>query len=247
MSLPPAKVVGCDFSGTVASNPTSSELKKGDRIAGVIHGCKDTHTGAFAEYLTADPRMCFQVPEHVPLHEACTLGVGWVSATQALQQRLFKDYVTPESSTGEKKGEDALLIYSAATNTGMHSIQQARILYPAIYIIAIASAQHHARLQALGADVCFDYHSPRIESDVKALGMGVTRAIDCHSEGPSTVLCANLMNPGGRIVRTLPPGMIQGTVPKHMSANEWILSYTALGKVGNSPSCGSPYNIASAD
>ena len=119
----------------------------------------------------------------------------------------------------------------------MHTVQQAHLLYPSIYIIAVASAQHHSRLQALGADICFDYKSPTIEKDVKALGKNVTRAIDCHSEGPSTVSCARLMGDGrgeaphGRIVRTLPPGMIQGTVPPGVRANDWILSYTALGKV----------------
>ena len=119
----------------------------------------------------------------------------------------------------------------------MHAVQQAHLLYPSTYIIAVASAQHHSRLQTLGADVCFDYKSPTIEKDVKALGKNVTRAIDCHSEGPSTVSCARLMGdaggegPHGRIVRTLPPGMIQGTVPQGVRANEWIVSYTALGKV----------------
>ncbi len=134
-------------------------------------------------------------------------------------------------------GPSQLLVYSAATNTGMHTIQQAHILYPATYIIAVASTQHHSRLQALGANACFDYKSPTIAKDVKALGKNVTRAIDCHSEGQSTVSCAQLMGnaggkgPEGRIVRTLPPGMIQGTVPQGLRANEWIVSYTALGKV----------------
>ena len=205
-------------------------MKQGDRVAGVVHGCKDSHNGAFAEYLVADPEMCFQVPEHVSLKEACTLGVGWVSAVQVLQQRLFKDYSAPASAPGGER-KDALLVYSAATNTGMHTLQQARVMYPSIYRIAVASPQHHDRLRALGADACFDYHSSTIVKDVAALGKNVTRAVDCHSEGSSTVLCANLMNSGGRIVRTLPPGMISGVVPKGVRANEWILSYTALGKV----------------
>ncbi|KAL9129776.1 MAG: hypothetical protein Q9175_007201, partial [Cornicularia normoerica] len=232
MSLPPSKILGCEFSGTVA-DPKASSFHKGDRIAGVIHGCKDSRTGGFADFLVADPGMCFLVPQRVGLEEACTLGVGWMSATQALQQRLFEEVDEGGKGLGER---DALLVYSAATNTGMHTIQQAHLLYPSIYIIAVASTQHHARLQALGADACFDYTSPTIEKDVKALGKNVTRAIDCHSEGPSTVSCAQLMgNAGGqglegRIVRTLPPGMIQGTVPQGVRADEWILSYTALGK-----------------
>lgn len=119
----------------------------------------------------------------------------------------------------------------------MHTIQQARLLYPGVYIIAVASSQHHSRLQALGADVCFDYKSSTIENDVKALEKNVLRAIDCHSEGQSTVSCAKLMYDAtgedrkGRIVRTLPPGMMSGTVPSGVRVDEWILSYTALGKV----------------
>ena len=119
----------------------------------------------------------------------------------------------------------------------MHTIQQARLLYPSTYIIAVASSQHHSRLQTLGADACFDYKSSTIENEVRVLGKNVTRAIDCHSEGQSTVLCAKLMydaggkGPAGKIVRTLPPGMISGTIPQGVRADDWILSYTALGKV----------------
>lgn len=102
MSLPPAKIIGCEFSGTVAT-PNSSSFHKDDRIAGVIHGCKDTHTGGFADYLVADPDMCFLVPQNVGLEEACTLGVGWLSATQALQQRLFKD--VEEENKGVREGD----------------------------------------------------------------------------------------------------------------------------------------------
>ena len=260
MSLPPSKVIGCDFSGIVERSQSSS-FHKGDRIAGVIHGCKDSHTGGFADFLVADPEMCFLVPQGLGLEEACTLGVGWVSATQALQQRLFKEVDEEEKVSSKRNAVSSnsrfvllvqeivflswvytsliitclallqLLVYSAATNTGMHVIQQAHLLYPFIYIIAVASTENHSRLQTLGADVCFDYKSPTIEKDVKALEKNVTRAIDCHSEGRSTVMCAQLMGREGRIVRTLPPGMIQGTVPQGLRANEWILSYTALGKV----------------
>lgn len=184
-----------------------------------------------------------------------------MSATQALEQRLFKEVDEGEQGSSKNNAVSSnslfvlllqeivflmwvhtsliipclallqLLVYSAATNTGMHIIQQSHLLYPFVYIIAVASTEHHSRLQTQGADVCFDYKSPTIEKDVKALGKNVTRAIDCHSEGRSTIMCAQLMGREGRIVRTLPPGMIQGTVPQGLRANEWIVSYTALGKV----------------
>lgn len=49
--------------------------------------------------------MCFLVPQNVGLEEACTLGVGWVSAAQALEQRLFED--VGEGGKGPEK-EDAV-------------------------------------------------------------------------------------------------------------------------------------------
>ena len=98
MSLPPAKIIGCDFSGEVTALGTEVPPKSfaiGDRVAGVVHGCKHSHTGAFAETLVADANMCFKLPETAnkksDLEAACTLGVGWISAAQALKQRLYED------------------------------------------------------------------------------------------------------------------------------------------------------------
>ena len=101
MSLPPSKVIGCDFSGTVtalgsAVDPAS--FSPGDRVAGIIHGCHYSHTGAFAEHLVTDANLCFRVPDSLPLEQACTLGVGWVSAVQALVQRLYHDGEGPVGS-----------------------------------------------------------------------------------------------------------------------------------------------------
>lgn len=157
---------------------------------------------------------------------------------QALHQRLYSGV---DRSTLAQN--DTLLIYSAATNMGMHAIQQARIEYPATFIIALASQQHHARLKLMGAHAVFDYKSPSVVQEVRKLGRDIRRAIDCHSEGGSTVLAAKCMLPDDgnennevgpsqrrRIIRTLPPGLISGTVPSAVRADEWILSYTACGK-----------------
>lgn len=92
MALPPSKVIGCDFSGTVTSLGNAvdkTSFSPGERVAGIIHGCHYSHTGAFAEYLVADANLCFKVPGSLPLERACTLGVGWISAMQALHLRLY--------------------------------------------------------------------------------------------------------------------------------------------------------------
>lgn len=121
----------------------------------------------------------------------------------------------------------------------MHAIQQARIDFPSTYIIAVASSQHHERLRELGAHATFDYKSSSLVSDIQSLGRDIRKGLDCHSEGQSTVLTAKCMLPKEgngsnverRIIRTLPPALIKGTLPAGVRANEWILSYTALGKV----------------
>ena len=127
---------------------------------------------------------------------------------------------------------------------GMHTLQQARLDHPETCLIALASKRHHEKLRALGADEVFDYNSDTVVDAVRKLGRDVRRGIDCHSEGNSTVLAARCMLPSDddyhestanviqrRIIRTLPPGMIKGTLPKSVRADEWIVSYTALGKV----------------
>lgn len=101
MALPPSKVIGCDFSGTVTSLGNAvdkTSFAPGDRVAGIIHGCQYSHTGAFAEYLVADANLCFKVPGSLPLEKACTLGVGWISAMQALHQRLYHNDKGPNGS-----------------------------------------------------------------------------------------------------------------------------------------------------
>ncbi|KAL8923356.1 MAG: hypothetical protein Q9208_004626 [Pyrenodesmia sp. 3 TL-2023] len=54
---------------------------------------------------------------------------------------------------------DTLLIYYAATTTGMHAMQQARVGLPSTLNIALASSQHHKYLWNLSAHATFDYRS----------------------------------------------------------------------------------------
>jgi NADPH:quinone reductase-like Zn-dependent oxidoreductase len=119
MSLPPSKIIGCDFSGEVSalgSEVPFNSFSVGDRVAGVVHGCKDSHTGAFAETLVADANMCFKLPSTATkdsdLEAACTLGVGWISAAQALRQRLYKD----EKTSSSKEDTVSLILKSRRGN-----------------------------------------------------------------------------------------------------------------------------------
>jgi NADPH:quinone reductase-like Zn-dependent oxidoreductase len=101
MALPPSEVIGYDFCGTVTylGSALHPSFTPDDRIAGIIHCCHYSHTGAFAEYLVANANLCFKIPDRVPFKESCTIGVGWISAMQALHQRLYSG--DDRSSWGE--------------------------------------------------------------------------------------------------------------------------------------------------
>ena len=63
VALPPSKVIGCDFSGTIESIGSivkDPSLHIGDRVAGGVHGCHSTHNGAFAQSLVADAKLVFK-------------------------------------------------------------------------------------------------------------------------------------------------------------------------------------------
>ena len=139
-----------------------------------------------------------------------------------------------------------LLVYSAATVTGMYTIQQTRVMYPKTFIIALASQQHHDMLKKMGANETFDYKSPSLVSGVRSLGRNITKCVDCFSEGQSTAVSAKCMisneeendknsipNKSRRIIRTLPPTLVKGSIPPNVRADEWILTYTAFGKARN--------------
>lgn len=63
--------------------------------------------------LVADANLCFKIPQtsvndahsESEMEAACTLGVGWISAAQALKQRLYKDDKAPSSLSSNSKDD----------------------------------------------------------------------------------------------------------------------------------------------
>lgn len=79
----PGMTLGCDFAGTVVeSSKTYNTVKKGDKVAGFVHGGKYADRGSFAEYLKTDARLVVTVPEDVELERAASVGVGGYTAAQ---------------------------------------------------------------------------------------------------------------------------------------------------------------------
>ena len=78
---PGGVILGCDFSGIVTELGSSvASFKKGDKVAGTVHGGTFKDKGAYAEYLKADADMIWKVPEGMDMGAAATWGVAATTA-----------------------------------------------------------------------------------------------------------------------------------------------------------------------
>nr|RBQ92247.1 hypothetical protein FVER53263_11742 [Fusarium verticillioides] len=77
-----------------------------------------------------------------------------------------------------------------------------------------------------GADAVFDYNSPSVAEDIIKEYPKITKAVDCFSEGKSTSVCADVLEPnGGKVVTLLPNG--KSSTPG--VTYDLVMSYTAMG------------------
>lgn len=83
---PPGNTVGCDFAGVVEQlgpDVKNKSIKKGDRVAGFVHGAKDPDRGSFAQYLKTNSEIVAKIPDGVDDFVASSVGVGGETAVQA--------------------------------------------------------------------------------------------------------------------------------------------------------------------
>ncbi|RYP87639.1 hypothetical protein DL769_000462 [Monosporascus sp. CRB-8-3] len=122
LDVPAGRVVGCDFTGTVADS-NGSRWREGQRIAGGVHGrATDPPRGAFAEYLVTESEMVFPVPDDITDQQAATVSATFVTTVQALVQRLK----LPEPSDSAKTALP-LLVNGGSTSDGMYAIQLGKL------------------------------------------------------------------------------------------------------------------------
>lgn len=80
---PAGAIVGCDFAGTVVDAASDvSIVKKGDKVAGMVHGAMDRQYGSFAEYVKTDAQLVVFIPEDVELPRASSVGIAGYTAAQ---------------------------------------------------------------------------------------------------------------------------------------------------------------------
>ncbi|KAI0486356.1 GroES-like protein [Xylaria cf. heliscus] len=172
---------GCDFAGEVIEiGPgVTKDIKKGDRIAGMVFGANwnGPDNGAFGEVLAVKEHVQLKLPENVTYEEGATLGVSVTTVGQG----LYKSLKLPLPNEPVKT-PFPVLIYGGSTATGIYGIKYAKA--SGLTVIATASPHNFELLKSAGADHVFDYKSPTVAADIKAVTENKLKyAWDCTGHG----------------------------------------------------------------
>ncbi|TKY85689.1 hypothetical protein EX895_005229 [Sporisorium graminicola] len=229
----PGSIVGCDFVGIVEQfgpEVRNKTLKKGDRVAGFVHGGRSPDRGSFAEYLKTNSEIVATIPDNVDDLTAASLGIGGETAVQALFHRLALP--VPDFSNGPIKVTDdapEILIWSGSTTVGQWAIQLAHV--SGYKVITTASPKNHALLRDLGADDLYDYRDETTPQKIAAKYPNLSKALDCISENGTQQLCVKSLGPkGGDVIVLLKPDKEAIELRKGEVNIIHTLAYTALGR-----------------
>jgi len=199
-AVPPGRIIGCDFSGTI-EDPNGSSWRKSQRVAGFVHGTwAEPMRGSFAEYLVTEKDVVYEVPENVSWEDAAAIPLAFATAVQAMEQRLK----LPEPSK-PTKDSFPLFINGGTSSVGKYAIQLAKL--SGLFVVASGSKKNHELLKELGADACVDYKDEDWPQQVRKLTHDkLEHAFDCIAEGGSVEKITEAMSPnkGGHTVTLLP-------------------------------------------
>ncbi len=121
--------LGAECSGLVTRvGPNVERFRVGDRVIAVAPDC-------FSEYLTLDASLVVPIPEKLPLADAATLPVAFLTAAFALE------------TLGSLQADDRVLIHAATGGVGLAAIQLAQAAGAEVF----ATAQHRQTRNAQAA------------------------------------------------------------------------------------------------
>lgn len=226
-AVPPGRILGCDFAGTVADS-NGSKWRENQRVAGWVFGASDQPLrGAYAEYLVIESTLVFPIADAMSYQDAAVVPLAFATAVQAMYQRLQ----LPEPSKPAKSAFP-FLVNGGTSSVGQYAIQLAKL--SGLFVIATGSKRNHGLLQALGADAVVDYNDGDwIEQVKKAAHDGLEHAFDCISEKETTAAAARTLSPtkGGHVLTILPRKTDE--LPAELAQKvrvESTIAYTVFGR-----------------
>src|SRR3954454_11320719 len=166
--------IGGDFAGVVeAVGKDVAGFAPGDEVFG-------SRTGAFGEYVAA--RMIALKPKNVSFEEASCVGVGALTALQAIRDH------------GQLQAGQSVLVNGASGAVGPFVVQIAKAL-GAAHVTAVCSTRNVEQTRGLGADRVVDYtHEDFTETDER-----YDLVVDVSATRPWRRM-RRLVRPGGRVV-----------------------------------------------
>jgi NADPH:quinone reductase len=156
-----SSLMGLEIAGEVIGlGDAANGYAIGDRVMGIVGG------GAYATVARIDHRMAIPVPAGLDYVQAAAIPEVFVTANEALIH------------FAELQAGQTVLIHAASGGVGTAAVQLAHLT--GARILATAAADKHARLQALGVEMCIDY---KVENFAEAVeretgGKGVDAVID---------------------------------------------------------------------
>ncbi|KAF2165493.1 hypothetical protein M409DRAFT_24346 [Zasmidium cellare ATCC 36951] len=192
----PGATVGCDFAGVVVEvGPNAgTRFKKGDRIAGVVHGANTLRhdSGCFGEYTVANPKGSFKIPDNVTDEEAAGMGVATATIGLCLYQKLALPM------PGSIPAEYPILIYGGSSAMASVAIQYAKL--SGAKVITTCSARNFDFVKSLGADEIFDYNDPDVGKKIREVTNDkLYHVMDCIGDGGAKICLDSLSSSGGQI------------------------------------------------
>ncbi|KAJ5928194.1 Polyketide synthase enoylreductase [Penicillium verhagenii] len=192
---------GCDFAGIVVALGSQvaadGRFSLGDRVVGAVQGSNqsDPQSGAYCEYIRAEPDFTFHIPDDMPFTTAPGIsGTGIATLGVALFWSL---QITGKLDAPVTKPED-VLIYGGSSTIGLLAIQMVKLC--GYRVITTCSPRNFDLVRSYGADLVFDYNSPTCAKDVRAATKNTLRfVLDPFSEAKTLRLCHEAMGrTGGR-------------------------------------------------
>lgn len=204
MKPEPPFVPGSDIAGIVISAPETSELRAGDRVAGIAK------TGAWAEYAAAAPTI-FKIPDSMEFDAATAMTVNYQTSYFALITR------------GHLRAGETVLVHGAAGGVGTAAVQIARAAGATVIAVARGEEKMTAARES-GADHAIEAESDWL-AEVRRLtgGRGVEVVYDPVG-GDRFIDSVRSMAPGGRL---LVVGFASGAIPT-VAVNRLLLKNTSV-------------------
>ncbi|KAF2464414.1 oxidoreductase-like protein [Lindgomyces ingoldianus] len=218
--------LGCDVAGTVEEVGPDSALKKGDRVAGFVHGANAVHPedGTYGEYALVREGILFRIPGSLSYEEAASLPVAIATVGMGLWQTLKLPLPTEQVSQ-----KFPVLIYGGSTATGTVAIQMAKM--SGLEVITTCSPGNFDLVKSLGASEAFDYHDPDCGEKIRKFTKDkLYHALDCISEEATAVICSTALSHDTSSQPVLYCCTLPVEFPRKDALTKFILGYTAMGE-----------------